>query len=139
MCHGAVFIPWKSFSHYEVGPEDGLISLYSSYSPTLRTWVLNPPAQAFTGVLAIIQKNLPSRPPAEGSIPWQRSSSMLLLDTSLLVILPLLPAFWGLLRGQSWVWIYSLAVYFVVQSFGIKLFTLFDGRQEVSLTERTEN
>src|SRR5215216_1363349 len=32
MLYGSMLIPWKSFSHYEVGPDDGLISLYSSYS-----------------------------------------------------------------------------------------------------------
>lgn len=138
MCHGAAFISWKSFSHYEVGPDDGLISLYSSYSPTLRTWILNPPAEAFTGVLDIIQKNLPSNPPAEASIPWRRSSSMMLLDTALLVILPLLPALWGLLRGQSWVWIYALVLYFVIQYFGIKLFTKFDGREEAPIPESAQ-
>jgi hypothetical protein len=138
MCHGAVFIPWKSFRHYEVGPEDGLISLYSSYSPALRTWVLRPPSQAFTGVLAIIQKNLPSNPSAEDIVPWQRSLPVMLLSTALLVVLPLLPAIWGLLRGQSWVWIYALIVYFFVQYFGIQLFTKFDGREDTAIPESAQ-
>jgi len=132
MLYGSSLIPWKSFSHYELGPDDGLISLYSSYSPALRTWAIRPPGDWFTGVLALIQKNLSSWSPAEDSIPWQRSPSILILGTAILVILPLLPAIWGSLQDRWWVWIYALIAYFFVQYFGIKLFTIFDGRGETS-------
>jgi hypothetical protein len=138
MFHGAVLMPWKSFSRYEVGPEDGLISLYSSYSPALRTWVLEPPAQTFTGVLGIIQKNLPSNPASENSISWQRSLPMIVLDIVLLVIVPLLPAVWGYLQSRSWVWIYTLVVYFIVQHFGIQLFMKFNGREEAPIAESAQ-
>ena len=136
MLYGSTLIPWKSFSHYELGPDDGLISLYSSYSPALRTWAIRPPGELFTGVLALIQKNLPSRSPVEDSIPWQHSPLMLILGTAILVIVPLLPAIWGLLQSCWWVWIYALIAYFFVQYFGIKLFTIFDGRGETSNVER---
>jgi hypothetical protein len=133
--HGTTFIPWKSFSRYEIGPDEGLISLYSSYSPLLRTWVLRPPSESFARVLATIQRHLPSMPPTEDSIPWQRSLQMMFLYTVLLVFLPLLPAIWGFLRGQSWVWMYAFFAFFFVQYFGIQLFTLFDGREQASLAE----
>lgn len=135
MIYGSTLIPWKSFSHYEVGPDDGLISLYSSYCPTLRTWAIRPPAELFTKVLALIQKNLPSLLQNEDSIPWQRSPLILILETTLLVILPMLPAIWGWVQGSSWVWIYSFIAYFFVQYFGIKLFTIFDGRGQASTIE----
>ena len=135
MLYGSVLIPWKSFSHYEIGPDDGLISLYSSYSPALRTWAIQPPGELFTGILTIIQKNLPSSPPAEDVTLWQRSPLMLILDTALLVTVLLLPAIWGWIQGWSWIWIYGLVAFFFVQYFGIKLFTIFDGRRQTSMTE----
>ena len=135
MLYGSLLIPWKSFSHYELGPDDGLISLYSSYSPALRTWAIQPPPEFFTSVLALIQKNLPSSPPAEAVIPWQRSPLILILETALLVTVLLLPAIWGWIQGWSWLWIYGLVAFFFVQYFGIKLFTIFDGRGQVSMME----
>jgi hypothetical protein len=135
MLYGSTLIPWKSFSHYEVGPDDGLISLFSSYSPTLRTWAIRPPGELFTGVLALIQKNLPSMPPAEDSIPWYRSPLALILETTLLVFLPLLLIIWGWIQIPSGVWIYALIAFFFVQYFGIQLFTIFDGRGQTSMTE----
>jgi hypothetical protein len=136
MLYGYTLITWNSFSHYELDPDDGLISLYSSCSPALRTWAIRPPGELFTGVLALIQKNLPSRSPIEDSIPWQRSPLMLILGTAILVIVPLLPAIWGWMEDRWWVWIYALIAYFFVQYFGIKLFTIFDGRGETSTPER---
>ena len=135
LLHGTTFVPWKSFSRYEVGPDQGLISLYSSYSPLLRTWVLHPPSESFTRVLATIQRHVPSLPPSEDSIPWQRSIPMMILGTALIAFLPLLPAVWAILRGQSWVWIYAFIAFFFVQFFGIQLFTLFDGREDTFMME----
>jgi hypothetical protein len=61
---------------------------------------------------------------------------MLILGTAILVIVPLLPAIWGWMEDRWWVWIYALIAYFFVQYFGIKLFTIFDGRGETSTPER---
>src|SRR5215211_1605423 len=79
LLYGDSLIPWKSYSYHEAGPDHGLISLYSSYSPLLRTWVIQPPADSFASVLGIIQKNVRSLPPTVDSIPWQRSPFTLIL------------------------------------------------------------
>jgi len=128
MWYGGSLIGWKSYSYYEVGPDDGMISLYSSYSPPLRTWVIQPPAESFSRILGILQKNLSSTSPAGDSVPWQHSPLILILGMALLITGTLLPAVWGWTQNQSRVWIYALIAFFFVQYFGIKLITLFDGR-----------
>ena len=132
MWYGGILVGWKSYSHYEIGPEAGLISLYSSYSPLLRTWVLQPPAESFAGILGLIQKNLPSMPPADDSISWQRSPRALVVEMLILVISTLLAIAWGWTRSPSQVWIYALIAFFFVQYLGIKLMTLFDGRGQIA-------
>jgi len=138
MWYGGLRVDWKSYSHYEVGPEDGLISLYSSYSPPLRTWVIQPPAESFASILALIQKNLPSMPPTDGFISWQRFPLMLILEMSLLVIGPLVGITWGWIQNSSVVWIYAFVAFFFVQYLGIKLMTLFDGRGQTASLAGTE-
>lgn len=128
MLYGGSLVEWKSYSHYEIGPDEGLISLYSSYSSQLRTWVLQPPPELFTGVLAFIQKYVPHLPPTDDSVSWQRSPLALILQMAALVVAAVLPGLWGLSREQSWVWIYALLAFFVVHYFGIQLITQFDGR-----------
>lgn len=132
LLYAGILIGWKSYSHYEIGPEDGLISLYSSYSPLLRTWVIQPPAESFTSILALIQKNLPSAPTAVDSIPWQRAPFLLIVEMAALVIGTLLPILWGWLQHPSWIWIYALIAFIFVQYVGIKMMTLFDGRGQTS-------
>jgi len=138
MWYGGIRVDWKSYSHSEVGPEAGLISLYSSYSPSLRTWVLQPPAESFASILGLIQKNLPSMPPTDGFISWQRSPLMLILEMALLVIGPLLVITWGWFQNPSMVWMYAFIAFFFVQYLGIKLMTLFDGRGQTAGAVSTE-
>jgi hypothetical protein len=133
--YGGMLIGWKSYSHYEIGPDAGLISLYSSYSPPLRTWVLQPPADSFAGVLGLIQKNLPSIPPAADSVAWQHSPPALILEMVMLVIGTLLAITWGWFQSPSLVWMYAFIAFFFVQYLGIKLMTLFDGRGQTSGAE----
>jgi hypothetical protein len=128
MMYGGSLIAWKSYNHYETGPDDGLISLYSSYSPQLRTWVLQPPTELFASVLGLIRKHLPDLPPADDSGSWQRSPSALILQMATLVLAAVLPAWWGWSRNLSWVWAYASIAFFLLHSFGIQLITRFDGR-----------
>jgi hypothetical protein len=139
MLYGGSLIGWKSYSHYEVGPDDNMISLYSSYSPQLRTWVFQPPAESFAIILGLIQKNLPSASPAEDSISWQRSPLTMILEMAALVIVALLPAVWGWINNLSWVWMYALLAFFFVQSFGVKLITVFDGRGGTSTAQNVDD
>ncbi len=132
LMYGGSLGEWKSYSHYEIGPDEGLISLYSSYSPQLRTWVLQPPDELFARVLGLIQKHLPHMPPTESSSSSQPSPVVLILQMTTLVAAASLPALWGLSREQSWVWIYALLAFFVVHYFGIQLITRFDGRAQSS-------
>jgi hypothetical protein len=125
--YGGSRVDWKSYSHYELGPEHGLISLYSGYSPALPSWVLQPPSESVAGILGLIQKNLPSATAAE-AMSWQRSPLALISTMLLLVIVTLLPAVWGWLRNTSWLWIYAFCAFFLVQWLGVKLITRFDGR-----------
>lgn len=127
MYYGGLFIPWISFSHYEVGP-DGLIFLYSSYSPRLRTWVLQPPAKTFTSVLRLIEKSLPTYNFFDHQLPLRRSPLALLSTMVTLIFVALLPAVWGLMENQLWVWGYAIAAFFIVQGLGNKLITRFEGR-----------
>lgn len=138
MLYGGVLAGWKSYSHYEIEPDDGLISLYSSYSPQLRTWVLQPPAESFTSVLGLIQKSLPSVPVADESTAWQRSPFLLILDMTGLVLGALLPIAWGWFQNPSWVWIYALIAFFFLHYFGIKLITFFDGRGQAASSKKTD-
>ena len=119
---------WQNFSHYEVGPGAGLMSLYSSYSPALRTWVLQPPPESFSDILGLIQKNLPAIQIPDDSISWQRSPLTMIIGMILLVLGALLPAAWGWVQGRSWVWIYSSIAFLAVFVVGHKLITVFDGR-----------
>ena len=137
--YGGSLINWKSYSHYEIGPDDGLISLYSSYSPPLRTWVIQPPAESFSSALGFIQKNLSSMPAMDDPISWQRSPAALILEMLMLVTLALLPAVWGWIQNQSWAWIYSLIAFYFLQSLGIRLITLFDGRGQTTNAEVLNN
>ncbi|HEX5838397.1 MAG TPA: hypothetical protein VFY26_11250 [Anaerolineales bacterium] len=130
LMYGGSLVEWKSYSHYEIGPDDGLISLYSSYCPQLRTWVLQPPPELFASVLGLIQKHVSHMPPTESSSTLQRSPLALILQMAALVVAAILPALWGLSRGQAWVWIYALLAFFVVHYFGIQLITRFDGRAQ---------
>lgn len=132
LMYGGSLVEWKSYSHYEIGPDEGLISLYSSYSPQLRTWVLRPPAELFARVLGLIQKHVSQMPPIESSSTLQRSPLALILKMSALVVAASLPALGGLSRGQAWVWMYALPAFFVVHYFGIQLITRFDGRAQSS-------
>jgi hypothetical protein len=132
LMYGGSLVEWRSYSHFEIGPDEGLISLYSSYSPRLRTWVLRPPSELFAGVLGIIQNHLPHVPPTEFSSSLQRSPGALILQMAALVSAAILPALWGLSRGQAWVWIYALLAFFVVHYFGIQLITRYDGRAQSS-------
>jgi len=133
--YGGSLITWKSYSHYEIGPNNGLISLYSSDSPPLRTWVIQPPAESFSSVLGIIEKNLSSMPRMDNILSWQRSPLMFVLEMAVLVILALLPAIWGWIQNQSWSWIYAFIAFYLLQSSGIRLITLFDGRGHASDTK----
>ena len=132
MWYGGMLIGWKSYSHYEVGPEDGLISLYSSYSPPLRTWVIQPPPESFSRVLGLIQKNLSAAPAMDDSISAQRSPLMLILEMAVLVIGVLLLIVWGWFQIPSWIWIYAFVAFLFVHYMGVKLMTLFDGRGQTS-------
>ncbi len=127
MFFGGKLIVWKSYSHYEIGPDDGQISLYSSYSPSLRTWVLRPPAESLSRVLAIVQGNLSSMPPMEDETLWH-SPSIMILGMIVLVLSALLPAVWGLMQNLSWVWIYALVAFFLVSILGNKWMAVYDGR-----------
>jgi hypothetical protein len=125
--YGGARVNWKSYSHYEIGPEQGLISLYSGYSPALRSWILQPPSESFAGILGLIQQHLPAATGMEETA-WQRSPLALVLAMSLLVIVTLLPAVWGWMRNASWLWIYAFCAFFLVQWLGVLLITRFDGR-----------
>ena len=126
--YGGHLISWKSCSHYEIGPADGQISLYSSYSPSLRTWEFQPPSKSLLGVLELIQKNLSRASAIDDSVSWQRSPFMLILGMIILVLGALLPAVWGWLQGLSWIWIYALAAFLLVNSLGNRLMDVYDGR-----------
>ncbi len=125
---GTSLVSWKSYSHYELGPDDGQISLYSSYSPALRTWVIQPPAESFTRVLALIQQNLSPALTLDDSDSWQHSPFLLILAMLVLVIGALLPAVWGLLQNLPWIWMYALAAFFLVSILGNKWMAVYDGR-----------
>lgn len=126
--YGGLLIPWVSFSHYEIGPEDGMISLYSSYSPSLRTWVLQPPVELYTSVLGFIQKNVPKAIFADRQIPLWRSPITLLFTMAVLVFVTLIPAICGLVYNQLWVWGYAIVAFYIIQKFGNDLITRFEGR-----------
>jgi hypothetical protein len=123
--YAGVLTSWQSFSHYEIGPDDGLISLYSSYSPVIRTSVMKPPPELFSRILGIIQQHLPSVPPTDSTTSWQRSPIILIIGMILLVLFALLPAIWGLMQFRSRVWMYVLIVFPLIQDLGIKLLNLF--------------
>jgi hypothetical protein len=125
---GKSLMSWKTCSHYELGPDDGQISLYSSYSPALRTWVFQPSPDSFPSVLALIQENLPASAPTGDLIGWQHSPLMLSLQMTALTVFLSLPAVWGLLRNQSWVWVYAFVQFYFVGLLGNKLITIFAGR-----------
>lgn len=126
MLYGGSLIGWRSFFHYEPGPEEGQISLYSSYSPALRTWVLLPEREAYAGVLGLIQGNLLPAPPAVDSRSWWHSPFAMNLEMAMLVLGAFLPALWG--ANRSWVWFYAFIAFFVIHYAGIQLMTRFDGR-----------
>jgi hypothetical protein len=128
MLYGGSLISWKSYSHHEVGRDDGLISLYSSYSPPLRTCVIKPPPEFFRSVLGVIQKNLPSAQPTGDSLSWHRSPPTLILAMALLALGAPLPAVWVWIEDQSWVWIYVSLAFSFVLILGNQLLTVFDGR-----------
>jgi hypothetical protein len=125
---GKNLMSWKTCSHYELGPDDGQISLYSSYSPALRTWVFQPAPESFSSVLALIQENLPASVPMGDAIPWQRSPLMLSLQMTALTMCLSLPAVWGLFRNHSWVWIYAFVQFYFVGLLGNNWITIFSGR-----------
>lgn len=124
--YGGSHVPWSSFSHYEIGPDDGLISLYSGYSPSIRNWVLHPPAEAYASVLGLIQQNVPIDSPSLDDIPWKQSPVTFLVAMSALVLASVLPALWGLKQNQFWVWGYAFMAFFVVQDLGVRLITRFN-------------
>ncbi len=126
--YGGHLVNWKSYSYYEIGPDDGLISLYSSYSPSIRTWVLKPPSESYLGILGVIQKNLPSSPPAEETTSWYRSPFALILGITILNLIFSLPAIWGLGQDKLWVWAYAFTAFFIVQVTSGQIITIFDGR-----------
>lgn len=123
-------ISWKSCNHYEIGPDDGQISLYSSYSPSLRTWVLQPSPELFPKTLAIVQENLPSSPSMADPVTWKNSPLRLVLEMTATSLALLLPAVWGLLRNQSWVWGYALVEFVCLGILGNRLIMIFDGREK---------
>ncbi len=125
---GGSLIGWKSFSHYEIGPDAGQISLYSSYSPSLRTWVIQPPAESFTGILGLIQENLSPALTIDESTSWQHSPLVLILGMITLVLGALLPAVWGLTQNLSWTWMYALAAFLLVSILGNRWMAVYDGR-----------
>ena len=128
--YAASLFGWHIYSRHEVGPEDGLISLYSSYSSELRTWVIQPPPESFANVLELIRRNLPSITiqTIDDSTSWRRSPLTLVISMAGLVLVGLLPAAWGWIEEQSWVWIYSFIAFLLVLILGNKLITVFDGR-----------
>jgi hypothetical protein len=128
LVYGGMLVDWVSYSHYEIGSDGGLISLYSSYSPSLRTWILNPSTETYRGVLEIIQYNLPPSPNAGRKIPWQRSPLALILGITILNLGFLLPAIWGFAHDQAWVWAYALLAFLLVQNISDRIVTTFDGR-----------
>ncbi|HEX2995742.1 MAG TPA: hypothetical protein VHP14_13035 [Anaerolineales bacterium] len=128
MLYGGSLISWKSYNHYELGPEDGQISLYSSYSPSLRNWVIQPAPESYLGVLALIQKNLSPASPIADDMVWTHSPLVLILGMILLVLAGLLPAVWGLLQNQPWTWTYALVAFFLVNLLGNRWMTIYDGR-----------
>jgi hypothetical protein len=127
--YGGVLAPWKSYSHYEVGPETGLISLYSHYSPWLRTWVIQPAPESFSGVLAFLQKSLPSYPSEDDSTSWRRSPSMFVLGMAVLVLAVLLPIAWLWVQNNSLVWILAFIAFLFVHYAGVKMITRFGGQE----------
>jgi hypothetical protein len=125
---GGHLVSWQIYDHYELGPDDGQISLYSSYSPSLRTWVLQPSPASFPRALGLIQSNLSPAPVMDDSALWQRSPLVLILEMIALVLAALLPAAWGLQQNYPWVWSYALIAFFLVSLFGNKLMAVYDGR-----------
>jgi hypothetical protein len=126
--YGSHLVSWKSYSHYEIGPDNGLISLYSSYSPSIRTWVLQPPSESYLGILGIIQKNLPPSPPMDESTAWQHSPFALIFGIISLNLVLLLPAIWGVVQDQAWAGIYAFVAFFIVMAISGRIITFFDGR-----------
>lgn len=125
---GGHLMSWKSYSHYEIGPDDGQVSLHSSYSPPLRTLVFQPPPESFPEVLGLIQKNLSPALTIDDSSSWLHSPLTLILGMVVLVLGALLPGIRGLWQNQSWVWIYALVAFFLVNILGNRLMTIYDGR-----------
>jgi hypothetical protein len=135
MLYAGSLVGWQTFSHHEVGPDDGLISLYSSYSPGLRTWVLQPPPELFANVLEMIRRNLPTITIQTIDDPsaWQRSPLVMVIGMTFLVLGALLPAAWGWFQGQAWVWMYAFLAFLFVLFLGNKLIAVFDGRGNASV------
>lgn len=127
LLYGGILVDWVSYNHYEIGPDEGLISLYSSYSPPLRTWVLNPSTETYRSILKIIQNNLPPTPNADSKISWRHSPFALILGIAILNLGFLLPAIWGFAHDQAWGWAYALAAFLLVQIISDRIITTFDG------------
>lgn len=128
LIYGGILVDWVCYSHYEIGPDEGLISLYSSYSPSLRTWVLNPSAGTYRGVLEIIQNNLLPTPNVASGMSWRHSPFALILGITILNLGFLLPAIWGFAHDQAWVWAYALLAFLLIQVISDRIITTFDGR-----------
>lgn len=136
--YGGLRYGWQSFHHYEAGPEPGLISLSSSYSPTVVSWVLKPPSESLPGVSDILRQHLASTGSVTELLAWQHAPMTFLVAMISLVLVALLPAVWGWLNNQAWVWLYCFIAFLIVLVLGNKLITLFGGQVSAS-AEQLDN
>ncbi len=127
LVYGRRLVLWKSFSHFETDPENRLIRMYSSFSPELVTWVIQPPVESYLGVLRMVQAGVPTRVAGEPA-PFLRSHWVLLFLMAALVAAGLAPVLWGWFNAAAWVWGVALVAFFLVLDLGNRLISLYEGR-----------
>lgn len=93
MVIGLTLLPWRWFSHFSVDSREGILRLYSAFSPDLPSLVSRPTrALPLTEIGATLQRFLPTHP-AAGGRAWYRTKR-LLIPTMILVSVPLVAAGW---------------------------------------------
>ena len=91
--HGNTFIPWERFSHFSIDRNNGILRLYSAFSPDMPTLMSNPIKSVSLDELGdTLQEYLPVNPENSNRAWYQ--TKYLLIPTMILVCLPLVIVGW---------------------------------------------
>jgi hypothetical protein len=125
MLFGSTFLPWHWFSHFSLASHEGILRLFSAFSPDLPSLILKPPDSIPLKELEDILHDFLPLQPAQAKRAWYQTKS-LLVPIMLLACLPVIVITWLVSHLQRELALFGIALFTVTLAYlGGRLLKIF--------------